>query len=227
LGVGEFDLGEDLTICEGENTELTAPLVGDYLWSTGSLDPEITVDEEGWVVLEVFEEECGSKDSLFVFVNPLPEFNLGADTVICDTATIMLSAFVDGATYLWDDGSDESSIEVSEDGNYGVTVTLDGCSSEDEITVGVINCTLSTSSQEYEDSFKIFPNPATDNVTLEIPGELIGASILVFSSTGRLIDQLNPYSTKIELDVSGLPKGIYLIKIEKGAMQLTKELIRR
>ncbi|MGB6036021.1 MAG: T9SS type A sorting domain-containing protein, partial [Cryomorphaceae bacterium] len=225
LEVPEFDLGEDLSLCEGESTILSAPVEGEYSWSTGSTDAEITVEDEGWIVLEIFDGECSFADSLFLEVKPLPEFSLGADTVICDTASIVLEAFVEGATYQWSDGSDASSIEVAEEGEYSVLVTLNGCSAEDEISVDLIYCTLSTSSEISETTFNIFPNPASDLVTLEIPEKLVGASVSVFTTTGKLIDQLNQNSIREELDVSSWPKGIYLIRIEQAGMAVTKELV--
>lgn len=223
----EFSLGEDISFCNGESVTVSAPIEGEYSWSTGSTDSEIFVEEEGWIVLEIFDGECSFEDSLFLEVKPLPEFSLGADTVICDTASIVLEAFVDGATYQWSDGSESPSIEVDEEGEYSVLVTVNGCSSEDEISVGLINCTLSTSKESLEASFKIFPNPATDIVTLEIPEELIGGFISVFSSSGKLVDQLKQNSSKYEWDVSGLSKGIYLIKLNKEGFFFTKELVIR
>jgi len=225
LAVPEFDLGEDISLCEGESTMLSAPVEGEYIWSTGSTESEIFLEEEGWIVLEIFDGECSFEDSLFLEVKPLPEFSLGADTIICDTASIVLEAFVEGATYEWSDGSESSSIEVDEEGEYGVLVTVNSCSSEDEISVGLINCTLSTSKESLEASFKIFPNPATDLITIEIPENLFGGSVSVYSSTGKLIDQLNQTSIRKELDVSDWSKGIYLIRIEKAGMALTKELV--
>jgi hypothetical protein len=224
-GVEPFDLGDDTTICEGETTTLTAPIEGDYLWSTGSSESAISVGEEGWYVLEIFEGECGTSDSLFVFVDPLPQFSLGADTVICDTASIVLDAFVDGATYLWSNGSEYPSIEVFEAGTYSVIVAANGCSAEDEITLGLINCSLSTSLEILESIFQVYPNPATDLVTIEIPEKLIGASLSVFSPTGKLIRQFNQNSTKAQWDISGLPKGFYLVRIGKDGVNFTKELV--
>jgi hypothetical protein len=227
LGVGEFDLGEDLTICEGENTELTAPLEGDYLWSTGSIASEIEVEEEGWYTLEIFEGACGFKDSLFLTVNPLPEFNLGADTIICDTASLVLDAFVDGGTYLWSDGSDTPSIEVADEGDYSVTVTLDGCSSEDEITVEVINCSLSVLSELEQSQFRVFPNPADKQTRVEIPQKLIGGSLSVYNNEGRLVQQIILESTALDLDLSGLRSGFYFIRVEKGLLHIISEVVKR
>ena len=48
-----------------------------------------------------------TSDSLFFTINPLPEVELGSDTTLCDTASLVISAFNPGATYEWSN-SEES-----------------------------------------------------------------------------------------------------------------------
>ena len=70
------------------------------------------------------------------------------------------------------------------------------------------------------DEVSVFPNPASDNVTIQCAGM---TSIEVFSIDGRLVQNV-----KVEGDVcqvEGLNSGIYVIRILKGEQALVRRLI--
>ena len=92
------------------------------------------------VVLTVFKNGNSYEDSLTVNIFSIPVFDLGSDTLLCDSAFILLSPGITNASYLWQDSSVSSSYNVNTTGNYSLTVTLDGCSSEDSINIGFVNC---------------------------------------------------------------------------------------
>jgi gliding motility-associated-like protein len=74
-------------------------------------------------------------DEVVVNVTPLPVVDLGPDATLCTSQSLMLDAGVPGGTYLWQDGSTDPSFNVTGPGTYSVTVTSNGCSNTDEITV--------------------------------------------------------------------------------------------
>jgi hypothetical protein len=226
LGVGDFDLGDDLAICDGETTTISAPLQGDYSWSDGSEDSDVSIGEEGWVVLEITEGECSNKDSLFVTVDPVPEFNLGADTTICDTASLLLDAFVSGGFYEWSTGGNESILEVSEEGIYGVTVTLGNCSAEDSIEVSIQNCALSVS-EVLARKTKVYPNPADEFIVIEIPTELVGVQISLYSTDGKKIFTRKQNSNRQSHSFNRVSEGTYILVLELGEIRFSREIIKR
>jgi len=78
--------------------------------------------------------------------------------------------------------------------------------------------------------FIIFPNPAKDQVTLEMPSELElnNWNVTIIDLNGRnLIGQLNTADT-FEIDVSGLQAGPYMIKLSHKTedRQLVSKLIK-
>ncbi|MCB0519906.1 MAG: CotH kinase family protein [Saprospiraceae bacterium] len=88
----------------------------------------------------------GSSDFVdFEFATPdlLPDFEL-SDAVICNTGTALLDATVPGATYLWDDGSSAPTLSVTNPGNFGVVVQMDGCTATDtaQVTQVIATATL-------------------------------------------------------------------------------------
>lgn len=74
-------------------------------------------------------------DAAQVTVTPLPVVDLGPNTTLCTGQSLVLDAAVPGGTYLWQDGSTAPDYVVSGPGTYSVTVTANGCSASDAITV--------------------------------------------------------------------------------------------
>ncbi|NOX47159.1 MAG: gliding motility-associated C-terminal domain-containing protein [Chlorobi bacterium] len=75
-------------------------------------------------------------DSIKVTVLPLPEIDLGNDTILCGSDTLMLHAGGGFYSYFWQDNSTDSTYTVTENGTYWVQVTNEnGCAAADEIDV--------------------------------------------------------------------------------------------
>lgn len=75
-----------------------------------------------------------------VTVKALPVINLGRDTALClDGKAITLTDNINAsnplATWLWNTGAKTSSIDIKHDGTYTATITIDQCSTSDEIVV--------------------------------------------------------------------------------------------
>lgn len=68
-------------------------------------------------------------------MEPGPYVDLGDDGVICGEDTVQLDAGNAGASYLWNDGSSDRTLAISQDGTYSVTVTESGCTHSDTIQV--------------------------------------------------------------------------------------------
>lgn len=75
-----------------------------------------------------------------VIVQPNPNIYLGPDTTMCpNEGSILLADHLNSgnplAKWLWNDGTRQSSIHVSEPGEYSATVTINGCSASDSVSV--------------------------------------------------------------------------------------------
>ncbi|MEZ4886891.1 MAG: gliding motility-associated C-terminal domain-containing protein [Chitinophagales bacterium] len=132
----QFDLGEDVTLCEGETAVLDASIEGGlYQWTNGLTTSTITVTStDTYTVVVSFDTGCSATDLVTVVFNPLPTPDLGPDQTFCEGGTVTLIA-PNADSYQWQDGSSLPVLQVSEEGTYAVTVTIDGCKGSDEINV--------------------------------------------------------------------------------------------
>lgn len=131
------DLGADITICSTDQVILDATSPGaTYNWIDNSSSPTLAVSVAGNYWVQVTENGCTNSDTVQLIVVALPNFTLGADTVICEVA-FQISPSGLYSTYLWQDGSSNATFTVVEPGNYVVTVTdATGCAGTQNIQVG-------------------------------------------------------------------------------------------
>ncbi len=130
--------GDDVAICFGNVTTLTASGGATYLWSTGETSQNITVNPEVTTTftVEVFTNNCSSIDEVVVNVNALPNTNAGTDTTITEGDVTTLTA-TGAESYLWSTGETTASISVNPTvtTTYSVTGVANGCESIDDVTV--------------------------------------------------------------------------------------------
>jgi gliding motility-associated-like protein len=140
LPMPDVNLGNDITQCEGAEIILTAPFYinANYMWSNGLSSQSIDVTESGYYSVIVDLNGCTAEDELQINILPMPIVNLGDEITTCEGTTTTLNAGNTGATYLWSTGQTTQSIDVVNEGAYSVDVTMNGCTSEDQIQVGII-----------------------------------------------------------------------------------------
>ncbi|MBC8047954.1 MAG: hypothetical protein H7Y00_14245, partial [Fimbriimonadaceae bacterium] len=129
----------DFTACSGEIITINAlgSDTANYIWTTGETGAIINVIEDGIYGVTYTTDFCEDYDEIEINFTPIPEVNLGNDTVVC--ANYFLSAGNTGSTFIWNTGSTEQSIVVNETGSYSVTVIhpTSLCSATDEIFITV------------------------------------------------------------------------------------------
>ena len=194
--------GADENICEGESVTLTASggQPGDsYAWSTGESQASINVQPlmtTTYTVTITNQWNCFDTDNVTVNVNPIPNANAGVDQDLCegDNVTLTATGGTLPSTYQWSIGQSGSSITVSPVSNttYSVTITIAGCSDEDEVEVNV------------------FPSPvASAGNDVEICD---GSSVELTASGGGTYQWSNGQTTA-EIDVSPSATTIYTVTV--------------
>ena len=76
--------------------------------------------------------------------------------------------------------------------------------------------------------FKMYPNPASDYIELSLPGKLDNKVISIYTLYGKMITQYKLDATAEEslIDISQLPKGIYILNLNSDQKNWTKKLIK-
>jgi hypothetical protein len=62
-------------------------------------------------------------------------------------------------------------------------------------------------------SIDIYPNPAHDNITIEISGNNKAGNIQILNTIGQVVETKNIYTAKTNIDITSLPAGIYLVQV--------------
>lgn len=165
------DLGPDITDCAG--LVLDAGFSGStYLWSTNATEQTIVVNTSGTYRVAITNaESCTDRDTIAVQVLQLPP----VPEVIEEGLDLFVVTLGEYQWYLNGEpipGATEGELTAQENGSYTVSVTnSSGCTSFSEPVV-----VLSVAVQERSlEEARIFPNPATDHVYVQLTG---------FGSTG-------------------------------------------
>lgn len=81
-----------------------------------------------------------------------------------------------------------------------------------------------------ENAFGLFPNPATQEVTVEIPmTEETDVRVLMLDGTGKLLleqsQHLGKSENRITFDLSNIPTGVYFVQVRNGEQVATRKLV--
>lgn len=90
---------------------------------------------------------------------------------------------------------------------------------------------LTTAIQEINAGFEfsVFPNPATGRVTLKLNGKSESLRIVVSDLTGKEIRSMSESANQgsVQLNISGISKGVYFVKASNGNKTYIQKLIVR
>lgn len=126
-GITPVNIMVDSTnLCDGNIMVLNAGNAGcTYSWIPGGANTQsISVNtENNYTVTIKSIDGCKIDGSTFIKIRPLPIANLGNDTAICSTQSILLDAGNPGYSYTWNTGAATQTINSADSGTYKVTIT--------------------------------------------------------------------------------------------------------
>ncbi len=135
-----FTLGDDTSLCEQTAVTLVVNLSqATYLWNNGSTNNSFTISQPGTYWLKATQNGCSSTDTIKIAYTPMPFVNLGPDTTLCQGQTILLDAANNGATYLWSNGTTQSTLLVSTPNTYRVAASIGNCTATDDIVINYLS----------------------------------------------------------------------------------------
>lgn len=219
------------SICSGSSVTLTASGANSYSWCCGlGNSNQVTVSPTSTTTYTVTgtTSGCTGTASQTITVNALPIVTASAtySTACINWTTDLLTGTPSGGTF--------SGIQVtgtnfnpSLAGSGIFTITYhytdgNGCTNTATTNITVNLCT--GINENIKNNFiKIYPNPADDNIIIEIPEK---ATIEISNIQGQLIKTLAASGTKTNVDVSALPCGVYVVEVKMGKGVAIKKFVK-
>jgi hypothetical protein len=72
----------------------------------------------------------------------------------------------------------------------------------------------------------IYPNPASDIITIELPGIVTGHDVSLYSLTGALMIKKCINRDYEQLDIGEIPPGVYILKIKGKEISIVRKIIK-
>ena len=233
------DLGNDTALCNGAPYTLDAGAgFTSYFWSNGMAGQtlDVTSTVAGSVTYSVTVEDaagCTGTDEAIISTKAPVVVDLGPDTNIWvpGTTEITLDAGTGFASYLWSDNITTTQtyvVKQSNSGTVSVVVTdADGCTGTDTVEVnfvlGVSEFSAST--------LKMYPNPAVDQVTVELSnfGNANNVNVTFLTIEGKVVmtQRINVIGDAYveTFDVSSLATGTYLVQFEANGETVVRKFV--
>jgi predicted nucleotidyltransferase len=149
-------------------------------------------------------------------------FNLSLSRLYTNDGT---GVFTEDTTAPFEDVSNSSIAFADVDGDGDVDVLIAGNSSNSPLSRLYINGGVNTNIKKIENknNIKIFPNPARNELT--ISNIKLVETITIYNSVGQIVKNVLVKSEQVNVDVSKLPSGVYLVDfkgVHNNRMQFIK-----
>jgi hypothetical protein len=169
-------------------------------------------------------------------VDALPSPEISGEDLVCDfQVEIYETEDHEGSIYLWEatggtitmgDSTNSATVEWGEVGNGTLTVTEitpNGCEGTSETFEVVIDGCTAINEDMAENSIHIYPNPATDHISVKSAQKVL--SLDIYSMNGELVLSQTSISTNSPINTGNLQAGMYLLRIVTESTSETKRLI--
>lgn len=225
-----------VTICNGQTATLTASGATSYSWNnissgtSGQLvtTPTITSQYTLTANTQSLNVSCLSTDFSTVTVNATPTVSAVATitTTICNGNTNTITA-QGASTYTWIAlNVFTAKAIVTPTGNTSYTVigeNAEGCQSVAKVQVNVKGC-VGIEETAFARSIQIFPNPADETLFISSEAQL---NLALYNTNGKLVRTIYTNEGTVQIDITELPAGIYLLKSMTSDQTMIRKVMIR
>ena len=110
---------------------------------------------------------------------------------------------------------------------YCYTVTAMGVDTESDPSEKACAKTLGESLGENESYFNIFPNPASDNLSIEANEEITEVNIYNILGVNVYNEQCTMNNLQLDINISDFNNGVYFVKVKTGNGETVKRFIKQ
>jgi hypothetical protein len=224
-----INLGNDLSAC-GSSILLDAGSgFSTYNWNNGlNLNQFFAVTSTGIYFVKVTDAYgCFNTDTINIAIHPLPDINLGPDTLLSTNDSLIIDAGSGYSSYQWSTGQNTESIIVNgwdnPVGPLNIDVTLTdiyGCSDSDQIVVTIVP-------SNGMDGFIILPNPFHDVLQIFSSQDLSGETPVFYDMLGNYYyPEFSITGTGMTIRRGNIACGTYVLFFsDKEGFQVVRKLI--
>ena len=221
---------DSVSYCYGSPIQLKADSLAGYtfLWKknnvniAGAVYSSYSPTTTAWYTIKT-TSNCGisAKDSVYVtrINNPTPVISAGGPTTFCAGQNVLLnSTTFSGATTKWYQGTSlvatATSYTASTAGSYSVTQTASGCSKTSNIINVIVNCREGDFNSEEVLQMTIYPNPAADQLMIEINGNDQHSTLLysLKDINGKVILRFESAESSQPVNIAAVSSGVYILE---------------
>jgi hypothetical protein len=210
-----FDVVKGVSVMEDTSLNLVA-----HLMDEGGVGLAVTFDGEGnyksnKLIKAAAMKLCDDGDFLFAsnsqFANSLGIFAKQAHYSVSDCDSLV--------DVLISNGTDSASVVVptTNSGSVPVSLTSYPIHVSDDVSDPVPYCeTVAGMSDVYSpdnNELKIYPNPASAAITVKLHDHPVHGEIKIMDVTGKYFLRENSENIHSTIDISGLPKGVYILEV--------------
>lgn len=226
LSVKKVKISEAV-ICEGYSSTISIDVIGgkppyQYMWNNGKQTSAITVAPSATTTYHLTITDSNSNSAttdVTVKVKPkpvTPNITLIGDTLFSSAAEGNIWMLNEQVLYY----EHSNKIVPSQQGAYSVMVIQNGCLSEPSNSFS-----LGIGESQTIGNIIIYPNPATDMVTVENFSAGKDFRLTVFDIKGNEVLDQELVTNKTAIDISTLKSGIYYVKLMNDSTSKVELLI--
>jgi len=231
-----LELGNDTATCDMPILLNVSSDFMSYLWNTGDTTQSIIADTTfSYTVMVMDTNGCSASDTINVIIHPLPAVMLTAfntDTLCITSGNhIINNGNPPGGSYSGSSvtGNVFDPLAAGTGWHYITYSYTDslGCSNIAIDSIFVDVC-FGLDEKSKGNTLLLQPNPTIDELTLMFKHDLgETAEITIFDLMGRQLEQHQMTTNKLKLDITTLPQGLYLIKVQTDESTTSRRFVKQ